>query len=133
MVKKNGVFSMRTAEEKELEKRMKDIKQQVMENYGAQKEERRETVASSYITNTKTQRSLDRGEEFITSLERGGEDRDLMEGRPYESQVDNRLHLTPTPQQHSYSEPHTDRQELRTASFRLSEGKSQWYYSIVKL
>lgn len=123
---------MRTAEEKELEKRMKDIKQEVMENYGAQKEERRETVALSHITNTKTQ-SVDRGEEFITSLERGREDRDLMEGRPYESQVNNRLHLTPAPQQHSYSEPHTDRQELRTPSFRLSEGKSQWYYSIVKL
>lgn len=133
MVKKNGVFSMRTAEEKELDKRMKDVKQEVMENYGAQKEERRETVASSHITYTKTQRSLDRGEEFITSLERGREDRDLMEGRPYESQVNNRLHSTPVSQQHSYSEPHTYGQELRTPSFRLSAGKSQWYSSIIKL
>lgn len=126
MVKEKGVFSVRTAKEKELEKRVKDIQQEVMENYRVQKEERRETVASSHITNTKTQRSLDRGEEYITSLEGRREERDVMEGRLNVSQVSNGLHSTPAPQQHSYSEPHIDRQETRTPGFRLSAGKSQW-------
>lgn len=123
MAKENGAFYMRTAQERELEKRVKDRKQELMENYRAQKEERRETVASKHITNTKTQ-SIDRGEECITFLERRRrEERDVMEGIGDVSQVYNGLHSTPAPEQQSYSEPPNGRQVMRTPSYRLNAGK----------
>lgn len=129
MVKENGVFYMRTAQERELEKRVKDRKQELMENYRAQKEERRETVASKHITNTKTQRSIDRGEVYITFLERKRrEERDVMEGIRDVSQVYNGLHSTPAPERQSYSEPPNGRQVMTprhpvTPRYRLNAGK----------
>nr|XP_046267398.1 uncharacterized protein LOC124071018 [Scatophagus argus]XP_046267408.1 uncharacterized protein LOC124071018 [Scatophagus argus] len=115
MVRKHGVYYMKTAEERELEKRVKDRKRELMENYRAQKEERKEMIASKHIPNTETQRSSDGGEEYSTTLERRRrEETDVVEGRVGVSEVSNGLHSPPAP------EPHDVRQEKRTPSFRLN-------------
>ncbi|XP_035515880.1 uncharacterized protein LOC118326855 [Morone saxatilis] len=115
IVKKNGVYYMTTAQERELEKRVEDRKQELMESYRAQKEERRETAASTHITNTETQRSIDRGEEYSAALEKRRSD--VIEGRVNVSQVSNGLHSTPAPERQSFTD---DRQVKRTPSFRLN-------------
>ncbi|KAM9363246.1 uncharacterized protein ABDE67_014581 isoform 2-T2 [Symphorus nematophorus] len=121
MVQKNGVYYMKTVQERELEKRVKDRKRELMESFRAQKEERRETVASRHIPNTETLRSVEGGEEYSTILERRRrEERDVMEDRMGVSQVSNGLHSTPAPERPSYSEPYNDRQVKRTPSFRLN-------------
>lgn len=126
MVKKNGVYYMKTTQERELEKRVKDRKRELMESYRAQKEERRETTASTRVPNTETLRSVDRGEEYSAALERRRqEEMDVMEGRVDVSQVSNGLHSSPAPERQSISEPHNDRQVKKTPSFRLNAGKHQ--------
>ncbi len=125
MVAKNGVYYMKTAQERELEKRVKERKQELLERYRAQKEERREMVASKHILNPETLGSIDRGEDYSTAVtRRSKEQRDVMEESADVSRA-NGLHSTPAPEQRSNSEPHTDREVKRTPSFRLSAGKSQ--------
>ncbi|XP_070684625.1 GTPase IMAP family member 8 isoform X2 [Pempheris klunzingeri] len=120
MVQKNGVYCMKTAQERELEKRVTDRKRELMESYRAQKEERRQVIASTHVPKTETQ-SVGRGEEYGTALDsRRGEEREEMEGRVVVSQVANGFHSTPAPEQQSYSEPHNDGQVKRTPSFRLN-------------
>ncbi|XP_035856118.1 uncharacterized protein LOC116040480 isoform X2 [Sander lucioperca] len=117
MVKENGEYYVKTAQERELEKRVKDRKKELMESYRAQKEERRETVASTHIQSTETRRSINR-EENSAALERrkrGGRDESVSV-----SQRSNGLHSTPAPEQQSYSETHDDRLLNRTPSFRLN-------------
>lgn len=123
MVRKNGVYTKKSAQEKELDKRMRDRKQELMESYRAQKEERMERTASTHIPNTETQRSNDSGEDYSTTWERRRrEERDVMDGRVGVSQVSNGLHSTPAPERQSYSEPHEVTQVKRTPSFRLNAG-----------
>ncbi|XP_040002888.1 uncharacterized protein LOC120800682 [Xiphias gladius] len=118
MVQQNGVYHMKTVQERELEKRVKERKKELLESYRAQKEERRETVASTRITNTETQRSIDRGGEYSIALERRRrQERDEMDGRVGVSQG---LHSTPVPERKSYSELDDDRQVKRTPSFKLN-------------
>ncbi|GLD66334.1 uncharacterized protein AKAME5_001773600 [Lates japonicus] len=122
MVQQNGVYHMKTAQERELEKRVNERKRELMESYRAQKEERRETVASTRITDTETQRSIDRGEEYSATFDRRRrQERDEMEARVGVSQVSNGLHSTPAAERQSYSELHDDRQVKRTPSFRLNQ------------
>lgn len=126
MVKENGVFYVRTAQEKELEKRVKARKQELMDKYRAQKEERKEAAASMKITHTKTQSSIDREEAFVTSTERRRrEEKDVMEGIEEVGQTYNGLHSTPAPEQHSYSELNDDSQVARTPGYRLNAGNSK--------
>lgn len=126
MVAQNGVYYIKSAQERELEKRVKERKRELMESYRAQKEERREMIASKHILNTETLRSIDgEDESSITIKRRKNDERDVMEGRVDMSQVSNGLHSTPAPEQQSYSESHADGQMKRTPSFRLSAGKSQ--------
>lgn len=123
MVKRNGVYYVRTAQERELEKRVKERKRELMETYRAQ---RREPVASTHILNTETRRSVDRvdrGEEYSTILERRREERHETEESVGVRQRSNGLHSTPAPEQQSFSEPHDDRQFKRTPSFKLNAGK----------
>uniref|UniRef100_A0A4W6FUJ1 AIG1-type G domain-containing protein n=1 Tax=Lates calcarifer TaxID=8187 RepID=A0A4W6FUJ1_LATCA len=108
MVQQNGVYHMKTAQERELEKRVNDRKRELMESYRAQREERREMVASTRITDTETQRSR-------------RQERDEMEARVGVSQVSNGLHSTPAAERQSYSESHDDREVKRTPSFRLNQ------------
>ncbi|KAL6110154.1 uncharacterized protein ACO6RY_19297 [Pungitius sinensis] len=118
MVSKNGVFYMKTVQERELEQRVKDRKRELLESYRAQKEERKEAVASTHIPKTETQRS---GEDR-TDSERGRRDqREEMEQSVAVSQRSNGLHSTPAPQQRSSSEPLSDRQPISTPSFSLNK------------
>ncbi|XP_039651632.1 uncharacterized protein LOC120556242 isoform X1 [Perca fluviatilis] len=120
MVKENGEYYVKTAQERELEKRVKDRKRELMESYRAQKEERRETFASTHIQSTETRRSIDREENSAALERRRREGRDEIEGSVSVSQRSNGLHSTPAPEQQSYSETHDDRQLNRTPSFRLN-------------
>ncbi|XP_037619990.1 uncharacterized protein LOC119484887 [Sebastes umbrosus] len=115
MVKTNGVYYMKTAQERELEKRVRDRKRELMESYRAQKEER------MHISNTETRRSIDRGEEYSTASERTRrEERDEVEGSVGVSQRSNGLHSTSAPKEQSYSEPHDNMRVNRPPSFRLN-------------
>lgn len=126
MVQQNGVCHMKTVQDTEFEKRVKEGKQEPMESYRAQNVEKRETAASAHIQNTETLRSIDTGEEYSTTLQRRRrEERDEMEGRVSVRQVSNGLHSTPAPKPESYLELHDDRQLNRTPSFRLNAGKCQ--------
>lgn len=125
MVKKNGVYLVKTAQERDLEKRVRDRKRELLESYRAQKEERgRET--STHILNTETQSSVERAEERInTSERRRREEResDAMEERVSVRQRSNGLRSTPAPEREPCSEPPPDREVKRTPSFRLNAGK----------
>ncbi|KAI3353298.1 hypothetical protein L3Q82_019837 [Scortum barcoo] len=121
MVRENGVYYTKTTQERELEKRVKERKRELMQSYRAQEESRRETVASMHVPTMETLRSVDRGEEYSTAFQRRRrEERDMMEDRVDVSQVSNGLHSTPAPERRSYSEPHYERQVKRTPSFRLN-------------
>ncbi|XP_030284935.1 uncharacterized protein LOC115588455 isoform X1 [Sparus aurata] len=121
MVKKNGVYNKKSAQERELDKQVRDRKQELMESYRAQKEERMERTASTRIPYTETQRSNDSGEEYSTTWERKRRgERDVMDGRVDVSQVSNGLHSTPAPERQSDSESREDTQVKRTPSFRLN-------------
>ncbi|XP_044044884.1 uncharacterized protein LOC122872882 isoform X2 [Siniperca chuatsi] len=122
MVQKNGVYYMKPTQERELEIRVKDRERELVESYRAQREEKRETVLSTHILNTETQRSVDKGEEYSTALERRRrrEERDEIEGTVGESQAYNGLHSTPASERQSFSEPDNDREVKRTPSFRLN-------------
>lgn len=123
MVKKNGVYNKKSAQERELDKQVRDRKQELMESYRAQKEERMERTASTRIPYTETQRSNDSGEEYSTTWERKRRgERDVMDGRVDVSQVSNGLHSTPAPERQSDSESREDKQVKRTPSFRLNAG-----------
>ncbi|KAM8879725.1 GTPase IMAP family member 8 [Spinachia spinachia] len=117
MVSKNGVCYTKTAQERELEQRVKDRKRELLESYRAQKEQRKEAVASTHIPQPETQR----GVEDSTAFERWRRDQREEIGESVAiSQRSNGLHSTPAPQQHSSSEPHNDGQP-RTSSFRLNK------------
>lgn len=89
MVRESGEFHMKTDQERQLEKRVKERKQELMEEYRAQKEQRKESKASQLLGEAKQQRSSDAPEEFSTSMD--GE-RNGMEARAGLSHVHDRLY-----------------------------------------
>ncbi|XP_069024388.1 GTPase IMAP family member 8 [Embiotoca jacksoni] len=118
MVQKNGVYQKKTVQERELERRVKERKQELMENYRAQKESKRRAVVSTSVQNTET---LDIGEECINVLERRRRaEREEIVGKVGVSEVSNGLHSTPAPERQSYSDPCVDKQLNRPPSFRLN-------------
>ena len=118
MVKRDGVFYMKSAQERELEKRVKDRKRELMESFRAQKEERMQS------SNTETRKSFDRGEEYSSSFERRRTEE--REGPVSVSQRSNGLHSTPAaPERNSYSDLYEDKALKRTPSFKLNAGKCQ--------
>ncbi|XP_061572448.1 uncharacterized protein LOC133427347 [Cololabis saira] len=135
MAQKNGIFSLETAEEREverevekevereverdLERQMRQRKEELMENYSPQKKKERESVASKIISNIET---FDRRESMNTldgKRGRGREERDGTEGRVSEVQVSDGLHSSPV-LQHVRSELQTDVQLRRTPNFSLN-------------
>ncbi|XP_060950361.1 uncharacterized protein LOC133027378 isoform X2 [Limanda limanda] len=108
MVQAKGVYHRKTVQEQDLERRVNERRQELMESYRAQKEERIES----------------RGEEGGTTLEKWRrEERDETERRASGSQRSNGLHSTPAPEPESYSsysQMQDDRQVKRTPSFRLN-------------
>lgn len=119
MVQKSGVYLMKPAEERrELEIQMREQKQELMENYRAQKEEEKRFA----LNNTSVTEKVERGESIHTLDKKRVEERDEREGRIGEVQVSNGLHSAPAPVQ-EYSEPQIDGQLNRTPSFKLNTGK----------
>ncbi|XP_053274279.1 uncharacterized protein LOC128436551 isoform X1 [Pleuronectes platessa] len=108
MVQAKGVYHRKMVQERDLERRVNERRQELMESYRAKKEERIES----------------RGEEGGTTLETWRrEDRNETERRADGSQTSNGLHSTPAPEQESYSsysQMQDDRQVKRTPSFRLN-------------
>ncbi|KAA8594949.1 hypothetical protein FQN60_012084 [Etheostoma spectabile] len=80
MVKENGEYYVKTAQERELEKRVKDRKRELLESYRAQKEERKETVSSMHIQSTEIRRGIDREEKSAAWERRRREGREEIEG-----------------------------------------------------
>ncbi|KAM7419079.1 hypothetical protein PAMA_016273 [Pampus argenteus] len=123
MVQKHGIFCRQNIiRDRDLEKRVKERKQELMENFRAQKEKKRKLLSSTHVQNTETQMNVEREEQNSIALEsRSIKHKDEMEGRVGVSQVSNGLHSTPLPEQQSDSQPHEDWQLNRTPSFRLNE------------
>lgn len=70
MVKESGVFYTKTHQERELEKRVKERKQELMEIYRAQREQRQEAKASKHPKESKAQSRSEGEEEYATSADR---------------------------------------------------------------
>lgn len=129
MVQQHGVCHMKSIQEVEFEKQVKERKQELMELFRAQNVEKSEMAASRSIQHVESVRSIDAGEEYNTTLQRKKkEERDEIEGRVDVSQVSNGLRSTPAPKPESDSELNNDRQLNRTPSFRLNSGKCQHHW-----
>ncbi|XP_068448153.1 uncharacterized protein [Clinocottus analis] len=116
MVTQNGVFYMRTAQERELAQRVKERKRELLESYRAQKDERREADASAHIPETEAAAAAAAEERTRTRRE----EREEMEGSVSLSQRANGLHSRPGLERPASAEPHGDRQAGRPPSFRLN-------------
>lgn len=121
MVQRNGVYNKKTDQEKELEKRVLERKQELMESFKAQREEKNKPVV---VKNVPYTNNFDRGEESISTRDIRREYKDEIDGKIDETQVFNGLYSSPVPEQPTNSEPEDDRQLTRTPSFRLNAGKS---------
>ncbi|XP_030005552.1 uncharacterized protein LOC115429889 [Sphaeramia orbicularis] len=114
IVHKSGILSLKTAEDRELERRIKERKLELMESYKAQKEQQRETIASLYTTNTQTQPSINPVLERLSKEQKD----EMKEGGGVDvNQVSNGLYSTQNQEKKSQPE---DRELKRTPSFRLN-------------
>lgn len=105
MVQTNGVFYMKTVQERELEKRVEERKRELMESYRAQKEEKRRATMDA-----NSSEGIVRREERDESVR--------------VSQVSNELHAAPALEQQSHSEPRDDVLN-KSPSFTVNTGKCQ--------
>lgn len=119
MVKQNGVFHRKTAQEREMERRVKEKKQELMEYY---KTRQRENVSSATGTDTKPKTAVNRGEERIASSPLSRRE-GRMETMTDVSQVSNSLYSVPSAEKRSYSEEYYEKKVLSAASSRQNEGK----------
>lgn len=119
MVKQNGVFHRKTAQEREMERRVKEKKQELMEYY---KTRQRENVSSATGTDTKPQTGVNRGEERIASSPLSRRE-GRMETMTDVSQVSNSLYSVPSAEKRSYSEEFYEKKVLSAASSRQNKGK----------
>uniref|UniRef100_A0A1A8RXT4 AIG1-type G domain-containing protein n=1 Tax=Nothobranchius rachovii TaxID=451742 RepID=A0A1A8RXT4_9TELE len=119
MVQKNGPYSLRSPQEKDLDKRVKERKRELMESYQAQKEEKRKTVSSQSTSNTDHLYKEDKSMGLLERRERWWKEPDEIEGR-LEEIKSNGLHAPSVPEQKTQSEPQDEWQFTRTPSFRLN-------------
>lgn len=115
MVRERGVFHMKTEQERQLEKRVQERKQQLMEEYRAQKEQRK---ASQHLSGADPHRSSDGREELSASMDGGGA-RNGMEDRVAVSPVHNPA-------------PPCEREVSSKPSPRLNAGKT-WLRALILL
>lgn len=117
MVKRNGVFHRKTAQELEMERRVKERTEQLMEHY---KTRQREIVSS--VSDAKLHTSADRGEELAAPLPLSG-----REGRTKTmtdvSQESNSLYSVPSAEKRWYSEEFEEKKVLSAASSRENKGE----------
>lgn len=93
MVRESGEFHMKTDQERQLERRVKERKEELMEVYRAQKEQRKESKAAQPLGDAKAHRSSDGPEEYPTSTDGG---RNGVEATAGLSHAHNRLHADPS-------------------------------------
>ncbi|XP_055015682.1 uncharacterized protein LOC110172592, partial [Boleophthalmus pectinirostris] len=111
IVQRNGIHTVKTEEERELERRIQERKRELMENYRAQREAQRQSMSVEFGNTTETKNTVSSVTEWAS---RG---QDTIEGRAESRQVSNGPYSTPVPEQQ------TEQQLSRTPSFRLnSEG-----------
>lgn len=118
MVKESGVFYMKTDQEREMEKRVKERTQELMEIYRAEREQRKEAKASQPLNETKAWSGSDGVEEHAASVDRRKE-RNRMEDRVDASPAYSRLCS------HQQSASHDVREETAKPSSRLNSGRRQ--------
>lgn len=82
---------MKTDEDREMEKRVNERKEELMERYRAQQEQREEAKASQHLSETTAQSRTDGGEEYATFMDRRKE-RNGTEDRVGVSLVSSRLY-----------------------------------------
>ncbi|XP_038148372.1 uncharacterized protein LOC119788237 isoform X2 [Cyprinodon tularosa] len=118
MVQTNGVYCIKTDQEKELEKRVLERKRELMESFRAQKEEEKKLIMAKSVSDTDV---FDARQEPNSTLERRRKYKDEIEGRVVANEVSNGLYSAPATERPSYSEPKDDDSQLtRTPSFRLN-------------
>lgn len=110
MVKQNGMFHRKTAQDREMERRVEEKKQELMEFYKTQ----RENVSSAT--------SVNRGEERIASSPLSRRE-GRMETMTDVSQVSNSLYSVPSAEKRSYLEEYYKKKVLSAASSRQNKGK----------
>lgn len=125
-MQRHGVYHMKTSQERELDRRVRERKRELMESYQAQKEEKIKSITSRTFSNS--ERDNREEESISTSEKRRWREEDEVEGRVLETTVTNGLHSAPVPQRRSPPESEDLSQLTRTPSFRLNAGR----YSQVK-
>lgn len=119
MMKQNGVFHRKTAQDLEMERRVKERTQQLMEHY---KTRQREIVSSANVSDAKLHTSADRGEELAAPSPLSG-----REGRTETmtdvSQVSSSLYSVPSAEKRWYSEEFEEKKVLSAASSRENKGE----------
>lgn len=119
MVQQSGVFSRKTAQERETERRVKERQQELLEYYRTRQ---REIVSSATASHTELR---------VTSVDRGGEPAassplGRREGRTETmtdaSQASNSLYPIPSAEKRSYSEERYEKKVLSAASSRQDKG-----------
>lgn len=116
MVKQNGMFHRKTAQDREMERGVEEKKQELMEFYKTQ----RENVSSATGTDTKPQTSVNRGEERIASSPLSRRE-GRMETMTDVSQVSNSLYSVPSAEKRSYLEEYNKKKVLSAASSRQNK------------
>lgn len=119
MVKQNGVFHRKTAQEIEMERRVTEKKQELMEYY---KTLQREKVSSATGTDPILQTSDDRGEERI-SLSPLSRREGRMETTADVSRVSTSLYSVPSAEKRSFSEEYYEKKVQSAASSGQNKGK----------
>lgn len=117
MVKESGVFHMKTDQEREIEKRVKERQQELMEIYRAQKVQREETKASQHLGDARPHRSSGGHEEYATSTDRRKE-RNGLEDRVGVSQLHDRFNAD------QQLASHYEREVTSNPSLGLNSGKT---------
>lgn len=120
MVQQSGVFSRKTAQEREMERRVKERQQELLEYYRTRQ---REIVSSATASDTELPvTSVGRGEEHAASSPLGGRE-GRTETMTDASQVSNSLYSVPSAEKRSYSEERYERKVPSAASSRQNKGE----------
>lgn len=117
MMKESGVFYVKTDEDRELERRVKERKEELMEIYRAQQEQRKEAEAAQHLNETKPQSRTDGVEEYATFTDRRTE-RKRVEDRVGVNLTNSRLYAD------QQSASHYVREVMSEPSSRFNSGKT---------
>uniref|UniRef100_A0AAV2LK73 AIG1-type G domain-containing protein n=1 Tax=Knipowitschia caucasica TaxID=637954 RepID=A0AAV2LK73_KNICA len=109
IVQRNGIHSLKTADERDIEKRIQERKCELMESYRAQREAQRLSISPVLDNGTEIRQTTS------PKMERIGRERDAFEAQVESHQESNRVHSSPA------KEHNTEHQSLQmTPSYRLN-------------